>query len=988
MSRRTTFAAVLILFAGLLVSLAQPSYAADSGSRALYLVQMDGAPLAAYEGGVAGIPSTRPPEGARLDKDTWNYQAYRQYLRDRREHVLRSAGVDQRSTVAEYTTVFNGFGARLNAEEVGRLERTPGVMRVWKNEIFHTDTISTPRFLGLDGPSGAWNAEFGTPEHAGEGVVVGVIDTGFWPESPSLAALPGPRPDEALIKQKWYADGVDKCDEGASHPVACNNKVIGARYYDKTGLGTGFPAEFQSPRDYDGHGTHTAGTALGEHDIPATINGEAVGHVSGMAPAARLAVYKALWRQDDGEGSGGTIDLVQAIDDAVTDGVDIINYSVSGSSTYVVDPTSIAFFNAAAAGVFIATSAGNSGPDTSTVAHVTPWTTTVAASSHDRGAEKTVTLGNGMTLKGVGQGKAVPSAPLIDSVKAGLPAANATNVELCYPKTLDPVKVKGKIVLCKRGVNARTDKSMAVRDAGGVGMILYNPTLNSLNADYHVIPSVHIGHVEGAAVKAYLASAKAPTAALSAVVNVTPEAPEVAAFSSAGPAVGGGGDLIKPDISAPGVDIVAAVSPAGHYGNLFDGVSGTSMSAPHIAGIAALLVSKHPTWSPAAVRSALMTTATQTDNQKKPIQRAGVDATPFDMGAGQVKPSAAFDPGLVYDSGPTDWIRYGCGIGQFQQISTWCDSVGMIDPSDLNYPSIAIGDLPGRQTVTRTVKNVTAQSSVYVASGKAPTGFEVTVSPSTLTVPPGGTASYTVTFARTTAAYNTWAFGALTWTDLRGHAVRSPIAVKPVALSGPGEITGSGVSGKSAITLRAGYTGSVTSTVYGLTPSTVTTSHLVGSENAFKPDAPAEGPAAKKIPVTVPAGSKAVRFATFAADHVPNCDVDLFVYKSGKLVDSSLGGTADEEITLSDTGTFDVYVVQYSIPTGTTEQLVKEHTFIVPAKASGNLTVTPVSVPVAPDQNVPFAVAWSGLEAGKRYLGEIEFSDGIKPRAWTLVAIG
>jgi subtilisin family serine protease len=975
------FVAAAVAAAALLVPVA-PATAAVPPHRALYLVQVEGAPLASYDGGVAGIPSTKPREGTKIDKSAWNYAAYRQFLRTERARVLREAGVDHGRAVAEYTTAFNGFAAALTTTEVAQLRRTRGVLRVWKNEIHNVDTTG---FLGLTGATGTWARRFGDPGRAGAGVIVGVIDTGYWPESPSFAPLPEPRPDDEIIQQKWYADGVDKCDEGIEREVTCNNKVIGARYYDAVGLG-GWEGEFTSPRDYDGHGSHTASTAAGNVDVPATINDERVGTISGMAPAARLAIYKALWRQADGESSGTTIDLVHAIDDAVTDGVDVINYSVSGSSAYVVDPVDIAFFNAAAAGVFVAASAGNSGPEASTVAHNAPWTTTVAASTHDKGAAKSVTLGNGKTYAGRGQGAAVPMTPLVDATKAGRAGADPVQVELCYPGTLDPARVKGKIVLCKRGVNPRTDKSIAVRDAGGVGMVLYNPTLNSVNADYHVLPTVHVDVNEGAAIKAYMSSTRTPEAALSAVDRSVARAPELAAFSSAGPAVAGGGDLLKPDITAPGVDIVAAVSPAGHHGNLFDGVSGTSMSSPHIAGIAALLRSTHPSWTPSIVQSALMTTAGQRDNTGGPIQRNGVDATPLDFGAGHVQPGRAFDPGLAYASGPVDWIRYGCGIGQVQLVSDWCDTLGAIDPSDLNYASIAIGDLPGTQTVTRTVTNVTNKASVYVAKVQPPAGFGVTVTPATITVPAGRSATFTVRFTRTDAAYNRWSFGSLTWTDLRGHVVRSPLAVRPVALSGPGEVTGTGASGRGTVEVRGGYEGVVTARPHGLAASTVHEARLVGDDLGFNPAAPATSQTVHKFSVTVPAGAKAARFATFGAEHSPGSDIDLYVYRSGTLVGQSAGGTADESVTLDTPGTYEVYVVQFALPPGPASQLVRAHTFVVGA-ALGNLEVSPASQQIKPNQTVSFTVGWNGLDPARRYLGVIEFGDGKVARAWTLVSI-
>ena len=1004
--RSALLAVVLAAFAVLIPPSQAPGYAAPAApGRAVYLVQVAGEPLASYTGGVAGIPRTKPAEGAKLNKGAWNYQAYREHLRQERSAVLAAAHVDAAHTVAEYTAVFNGFAASLTAAEAARVSSTHGVVHVWKNEIRHTDTVlaapptapaaqpspgTTPTFLGLAGPGGAWEKQFGDPAHAGEGMIVGVIDTGFWPENPSFAPLPEPRPDAATIQKKWYADGVDKCDEGVNHLVACNNKVIGARYYNASGLGD-WSGEYTSPRDYDGHGSHTASTAAGDYGVPATINDEKVGTISGMAPAARIAVYKALWTQADGDGSGGTADLVHAIDDAVTDGVDVINYSISGSSKYVVDPVGVAFFNAAAAGVFIATSAGNSGPEESSVAHDTPWTTTVAASTHDRGSAKSVTLGNGKTFTGLGHGPALPVTPLVDAVGSGLAGADPSKVELCYPGTLNPAKVTGKIVVCKRGVNPRVDKSIAVKQAGGVGMILYNATLSSLNADYHVVPTVHVGQTEGSAIKVYLqAAGSGATASMSAVSTATPRAPEVAAFSSAGPAIVGDGNLIKPDLTAPGVDIVAAVSPSGHHGNLFDGESGTSMSSPHVAGVAALLRAAHPTWTPAEVKSALMTTAGQTDNSDRPIQRNGVNATPFDMGSGHIQPGDAFDPGLVYDSGPEDWIKYGCGINQIQLISDWCDTVGSADPSDLNYPSIAVGDLPGTKTITRTVKNVSSKASVYVGSVQATAGFKVKVTPSTISVPAGRSATFTVAFTRTSAAYGKWAFGALTWTDLRGHRVRSPIAVKPVALSAAGEVGGSGASGEGTVTVHGGYSGEVTATAYGLAKSTITSQSLVGDDRGFDPTAPKTSASVSKTTVTVPAGSAGARVATYAIDHLPSSDVDLYVYKAGTStsIGESAGGTSDESVDLPVPGTYDVYAVQFAVPASPGSQIVKVHSFVVGRTSAGNVTISPDSQPIKPDQDVTFVVSWHGLDPDGRYLGVLEFGDGTAVRATTLLSIG
>jgi hypothetical protein len=548
-----------------LVALSPPSTvgAAPAAEAGVYMIQMAGAPLAAYTGGVNGIAGTKPAAGAKLNTKSWNFKAYRDYLRSRRADVLGKAKISAGKQLAEYDTVLNGVAAKLTAAEVAKLNQTPGVLRLWKNETLKLDTISTPRFLGLEGGpgGGAWNTQFGDPTRAGEGVIVGVVDSGVWPESPSFAALPEPRPDADVIAAKW--NGI--CDPGQAtngDPVTCNNKLIGARWYDFGGVDIVDP-EFASPRDANGHGSHTASTAAGNYNVPAIVNGVEVGRASGMAPAARVAAYKVCY----GNACGG-LEIAAAIDDATADGVDVINFSISGSTSSITDLTELAFFHAAAAGVFVSASAGNNGPATSTVAHNGPWNMTVAASTHDRLATKSVTLGNGVTYTGVGLGPAVASTPLIDSVNAGLSTADPLEVELCFIGTLDPAKVAGKQVLCRRGVNNRVDKSAAVQQAGGVGTILYNPTPNSLNADFHFVPTVHVGPTEGAAIKAYIAGTATPTASQAASVTVSARAPEMAAFSSSGFAIAGNGDLLKPDVTAPGVDVMAAVSPVGHNGNL------------------------------------------------------------------------------------------------------------------------------------------------------------------------------------------------------------------------------------------------------------------------------------------------------------------------------------------------------------------------------------------------------------------------------------
>jgi subtilisin family serine protease len=968
-------------------------------SKALYIVQMSGAPIASYTGDVAGLKATKPAPGKKVKVDSAAAKAYAAYLRSARRDALRSADLGGRATVYTYDVTFNGFAMRLTAAEAMRLSHASGVVRVTKNQIWHTDTVSTPAFLGLDGPGGAWSTQFGGSAHAGEGMIVGVLDTGFWPENPSFAPLPEPRPDAAAIAAKW--NGI--CDVGSdpdpANNITCNNKVIGARWYDEGGLSSSVPDEYLSPRDRNLHGSHTASTAAGG-PAAASINGLSVGTVSGMAPAARLAIYKIGWQQPDATASGSTADIAAAIDDAVADGVDVINLSFSGSRTQIFDPVELSFLFAADVGVFAAVSAGNSGPTASTVAHNSPWVTTVAASTHDRSFTRTVTLGNGVTYSGPGTGPAVPSSPLIKSTDAGLAAADPTQVRLCFNGTLDPAKVTGKIVQCDRGTNARTDKSLAVKNAGGVGMILTNVVPGSLNADFHFVPTIHVNETDGAAIKAYItANPGTATASLSASTQVSVEAPAMAAFSSNGPALAGNGDLLKPDITAPGVDVIAAVSPVGDNGNLWDAESGTSMSSPHIAGIAALVKAKHPTWSAMAVKSALMTTASQVDNEGNPIAGpTGGNATPLNFGSGHVTPPSAFNPGLVYDSGFVDWLQYGCAIGQLQALTgqAFCDSLGSKDASDLNYATLAIGDLAGSQTLTRTVTNVsTDDAGIYDVQVSAPAGTSVVVTPTRLIVPPGQSKSFTVKITRTTATLGAWTFGSITWSEKKGktsphaHAVRSNIAVRPVAAAVPPEVSGTGTSGSIAVKVQPGYTGTLTATPHGLVEDDDTSHALTGTNTSFNPAAPAAGPAVAKVTVDA-TGSRLARFATYDADYAPGMDIDLFVYTAGTttLVGQSAGGTAEEAVTFTaPSGSYDIYVVLFAQPGGATgPATVTHHSFVVPNAAS-SLTATPASQAVTTAVPAIVNVGWGGLTAGTRYLGVVDFGDGSSTIGSTIVGV-
>ena len=954
----------------------------------LYIVEMRELPVAAYDGRIAGFSATRPERGRKINPQDPAVAGYASHLESRHDDTLARVGGRK---VYDYRYTFNGFAAELTDAQADILRANAGVLNVRKDEERFADTSSTPAFLGLDAPGGLWD-QLGGVREAGEEIIIGDIDSGIWPENPSFSNRREEREENRNGNSNHnfddsnhnFDDKGDRewhgtCQTGEQFPRSkCNGKVIGARWFNAAwggdaALKAELPWEFASARDYNGHGTHTAATAAGNNGVAATGVAAVFGKVSGMAPRARIAVYKALWStQDASTASGFTSDLVAAIDQAVADGVDVINYSISGTSTNFLDPAEIAFLFAADAGVFVSASAGNSGPTSATVAHPSPWITTVAAGTHNRNGTGSVTLGNGATYYGASLASAVGPALLIDSTAAGLPGANATALALCFAAAdnggtavLDPAKVAGKIVVCDRGVTARVNKSLAVAQAGGAGMILLNTSANSINADFHFVPTVHLQNTDRAAVKLYAAIAGATATINKATLTYTDPAPFTAAFSSRGPLRAGGGDLLKPDVIAPGQDILAAVAPPGNAGRDFNIYSGTSMSAPHVAGIAALLKNLHPDWSPMMIKSALMTSASDVLD--------GPNTNPlvvFRQGAGHVAPTRAGDPGLVYDSDINDWLAFLCGTTNGVGPSTCAALAGAgysSDPSNLNVASIAIGDLAGAQTVKRTVTNVGNHTATYTPTVTGMAGIMVNVSPASLTIKKGKSKSFTVTFTQATAAVNAYTAGQLTWGD-GIHSVRSPLVVRPVALAAPPSVSGTG--GPISYSVQFGYSGPFTATGRGLIPAVTTDGTIVDDPgNSFSPG----GPGVVAIPVTIPAGTTYARFSLFDANVSPASDIDLYVYKGTALVGASGSGTSAEEVNLLNPAPgsdYIVYVHGYGVTGTATFRLFS---WLLDSTAAGNMAVSaPASATLGTSGTIN--LSFSGLTAGTKYLGSVAYS--------------
>jgi subtilisin family serine protease len=952
----------------------------------IYIVRMADRPAVAYEGGIPGYPATKPRRGAKIDPNDPKVVRYAGLLDSRHDAAIARVGARK---VYGYRYAFNGFAAAMTPAQAEALKSAPGVLSVDKDQVYQMDTASTPAFLGLSQTGGLW-ARTGA---RGENVIIGMVDSGVWPEHASFSDRTGTNgggnQDSKLDYQQmpgWHG----MCTPGEAFNASnCNQKLIGARYYNAGWGGNAaidwyFPFEFNSPRDWAGHGTHTATTAGGNANTPVTGPFAIFGAVSGIAPRARIAAYKVCWAdQPTGGGCFGS-DSVAAIDQAVADGVDVINFSISGTRTNFRDAVEIAFMFAADAGVFVAASAGNSGPTTSTVAHPGPWLTTVAAGTHNRDGTGSVTLGNGVTYAGASYSSALAAMPLIDSVDAGLAGADATMVELCYSAAdnvvagvptpvLDPAKVAGKVVLCKRGATALVNKSGAVAAAGGAGAIIYNDPagVTSILALMHAVPTVHVVAASGLAIKAYAASAS-PTAEIAqSTIVMTAAAPFTANFSSRGPLLAGNGDLLKPDLIAPGQDILAGVAPPNNGGRLFDLYSGTSMSSPHVAGLAALFKELHPGWSPMAIKSALMTSAGDVldDSNTDPL-------VIFKQGAGHVRPNQALNPGLVFDSGFGDWIAFICGT----QPGAFCAPGQAIDPSDFNVASIAVGNLTGTQTVKRRVTNVSGAPATFTATHAGMAGFTVTVSPASLVLANGQTKQFTVTLTRTTAPLNEYTGGQLTLTD-GTHVVRLPMVAKPVALAAPAEVSGS-------YSVTFGYDGPFTATPRGLVAPAITDGNVAQDpDQTFDPASPAGTVA---IPVVIPTGSTYVRLSLFDADVTPGSDLDLFVYLGPNLVGVSAAGGSNEEVSFDLGGItsgpipLTVYVHGWGVVGGTSP--FKLHAWHLGTGDAGNMTVT---APATATLNATGTIelGFIGLTPGTKYLGSVVYGGAAGMPSPTIVRV-
>ncbi len=1002
-------AALAMALAGALPAGAGPEglLAAASGSKAPYIVVMEARP-------VLGNEQIAPTEGEAPDPASAAVEEYVDEIQAEKVGALESAGVDQDAMVASYDYAANGFSALLTEAEAEALAQLKGVVSVVRDELHQIHTSDSPQFLGLDDRRGAYASGY-----TGKGVVLGVVDTGIWPEHPSFAdkGKLGPSPIDFETIDLDPTDGEfisTGCDFGNTDyeptdaPFECNNKLIGARnmrsLYD-----TLIPGElYHSARDYDGHGTHTSSTAAGNANVRSEIFGRSFGKVSGIAPDAWVVMYSAC---GDLGCFGG--DLADAIDQAVADGVDVINYSIGSDTPGLTGPDDIAFLFAEYAGVWAATSAGNAGPGSGTIGSPTsvPWITSVGASEQAKTYIAEIKTGSSSKSRwskwqkrDQGRYEGASITPGTDGKLPFVDAADHGN-ELCDPAVTFEPAITGAVVLCLRGVQARVEKSQAVFEQGGAGMVLYNPDdTQDLVTDNHWVPSAHVNFTDGSALKQYIAEAGA-----NATVEIGDGEKErqrgntMAAFSSRGP-VGNPAspDIIKPDVTAPGVNILAGASPTptlGAPGQLFQSISGTSMSSPHVAGLFALLKQAHPDWTPAMAKSALMTTARQ-DVRK---EDGKTKADPFDFGAGHVDPSgkastlgSVFNPGLVYDAGTFDYVAFLCDTnGAFLVTpltgATCADlaAAGLqIEAENLNYPSIGVSEVPGAKTVIRTVTNASDSSATYRARVKEPRGYDISVSPNRIKLAPGESVTFEVTIVNQSAPIGEWRFGSLTWESGRNN-VRSPIAVKAAAVEFPTSVSGEGADGSATIPVAFGYSGPYTASPHGMVASDPQTGTVGFDEDqTFDPgDTETNGATAHTFNLT---GSAHLRITLDLSDTngADSNDLDLFLFRDGELVAASTAGGIDESIDmdLPPDGEYTLYVHGWQVAEPDPGVEYTFHMWDVPLAEGGSLSVTSAPTEATLGTIGSVEMAWAGLEPGT-HLGAISHSDGSGILGLTLVEV-
>ncbi|CAM8919489.1 unnamed protein product [Rhodiola kirilowii] len=677
--------------------------------------------------------------------------------REQHETILQSIITDSSvgSTALErsYGRTFDGFAAYLTDEEIERLNQMGQVLSVFPSYNLELQTTGSWDFLGF--------SENVTQNSVnGSDVIIGVIDSGIWAGSKSFS-------DEGFgpVPAKWKG----ACKGGLN--FTCNRKIVGARYYGKSANVT----------DDRGHGTHTASTAAGNRVKRASFHDIAKGTARGGLPDARIAVYKVCNR--DGCNSA---DLLAAFDDAIADGVDVITASIGSTQSVelTMDAIAIGSFHALANGVPTVNSAGNSGDRLATMTELAPWIISVGASTSDRIFVDKLILGNGKTFHGNIINPFVmsrnPEVALAYGSKNNTSSCDEDQVKKCSPGCLDEQYVKGKIVVCESDLYLATSELLKK----GVAGLIMQTALDKSNSKFPV-PAIGLTPEAFEQVRVYINSTASPTAIIRRSRSAKdPNPPRVARFSSRGPNRLFP-DTMKPDVVAPGVNILAAFPPYIPSNNVdqrsveYNFLSGTSMACPHVAGVVAYIKSQHPNWSPSALKSALMTSARSLNASMHPDGE-------FAYGSGLIDPIKATDPGLIYDISKDDYANTICSVYDAEtchkiQGNTCQCPEQKLALVDLNYPSMTakVNASKVNVTFTRVVTNVGAKpivtynAQVTVASKN----LTITVVPNTLSFKDlNEKQSFKVSVTGEYPLKEVLLSSSLVWSD-GTHTVRSPIVL-------------------------------------------------------------------------------------------------------------------------------------------------------------------------------------------------------------------
>ncbi|MGV1009022.1 MAG: S8 family serine peptidase [Dermatophilaceae bacterium] len=685
------------------------------------MVKLDYDAAASYTGGIKNLRPTSPSvTGQKLTGGSAQERDYDRYV-DGIESRFRSAlaeKVPQAKTGTTLRKVYGGIALEVPAKDAKTVASLPGVVAVQMDTLQKpTATVEAPEFMGAATP---WR-QLGGQATAGKGVIFADIDSGVWPEHPMLADNPalGTPPAAPSGESRACVFG-DNPLTSTADVFACNRKLVGGKpFLDTYNAQVGGEVYPDTARDSNGHGTHTTTTAAGNAVSAAPILGIDRGPISGVAPGAWVLAYKVCGVQ-----GCYSSDSAAAVQQAILDGAQVINFSISGGTSPYSDPVELAFLDAYNAGILVSASAGNDGPTSATANHLAPWTMTVAASTQSRefASTLTVTGASGATASFDG-------ATLTSGVTSPTPIVLAQDIpgydKLCSTE-LPGGAATGKLVACQRGVVGRVQKGFNVSKGGAAGMILYNQPLADVETDNHFLPAIHLA--DGTAFLTFMAGNHDATGSFAAGQKREGKGDVMAAFSSRGPA----GQFVKPDITAPGVQVLAGNTPtpdevpAGPAGQYFQAIAGTSMSAPNASGSAILVKALHPTWTPGSVKSALMTTATTAVVKEDLTTPAG----PFDMGSGRVDLTKAGDARMVFDESAATMAALGN------------DPLTAVN---LNLPSVNVPTMPGTVTVRRTAKNVSDRPVAFTVRATSPGGSNIQVSPASGRVRAGETLSLDIT---------------------------------------------------------------------------------------------------------------------------------------------------------------------------------------------------------------------------------------------------